>query len=163
LAHVVVDPHGEQCYCGNHGCLGAYVGTKVIVARAQKAVKQGKWKREGEADITYEEIISTARAGEPVLKNILEQTGHFLGLGLVDLVHVFNPTKIIITGNGVKAGDLVLDAMYRIIRERIKNDFGQTAEIVIPPWQHIDWAQGAASLVLQELYRSPFNRIRPVI
>lgn len=163
LAHVVVDPHGERCYCGNHGCLGAYVGTAVIVSKAQEAVKQGKWKREGEADITYDEIISTARAGEPVAKNLLEQTGHFLGLGLVDLVHVFNPTKIIITGNGVKAGDLVFDAMYRIIQERINDDFGQTTEIIIPPWQHIDWAQGAASLVLQELYRSPFNRIRPVI
>jgi hypothetical protein len=37
----------------------------------------------------------------------------------------------------------------------------ELAEIVIEKWRDTDWARGAASLVLQEIYRFPFNRIRP--
>jgi len=39
----------------------------------------------------------------------------------------------------------------------------ETLQIVIQKWEDTDWARGAASLVLQELYKSPFNRVRPVI
>jgi hypothetical protein len=39
----------------------------------------------------------------------------------------------------------------------------ETIQIIIQKWQDTDWARGAASLVLQELYKSPLDRARPVI
>jgi hypothetical protein len=39
----------------------------------------------------------------------------------------------------------------------------ETAEIVIEKWRDTDWARGAACLVLQEIYKSPLNRVRPAL
>jgi hypothetical protein len=39
----------------------------------------------------------------------------------------------------------------------------ESVEIVIEKWRDTDWARGAASLVLQEIYKSPFNRVRPAL
>ncbi|MGD9160617.1 MAG: hypothetical protein PVG39_19530, partial [Desulfobacteraceae bacterium] len=73
------------------------------------------------------------------------------------------PERIIISGQGVEAGDLMFKSMNDAVHRHTFSDMLSLTKIVIPEWQHTDWAKGAASLVLQELYKSPFNTVRPVI
>ena len=86
-----------------------------------------------------------------------------MGLGISGLVQIFNPEKIIIAGEGVRAGDLLFESMKKTIKLHTSREMYESLQIVIQKWKDTDWARGAASLVLQELYKSPFNRVRPVI
>ncbi len=163
FGHTVVNPDGPSCYCGRKGCLAAYASGVAIILAARKAVDEGKWKRARDDEITLEEVIEAAKEDKDVFRSIFERIGSYLGIGLSSLIQAFNPQKIIITGSAVMVGDLMFKTMNEAVQSRIDVDLGHSVDIVIPEWHHTDWAQGAASLVLQELYKSPFNAIRPVI
>ena len=78
-------------------------------------------------------------------------------------MQIFNPSKIIISGDGVKAGNLMFDPMQDTLARMANSQILASTRVVIQKWHDVEWARGAASLVLQELYKSPLNRVRPVI
>ena len=163
FGHMVVDPNGEYCRCGKRGCVEAYASDFSVLAAAEKAVARGQWKRGRENEITFEEVVTAAKKGQKALREIFQQAGQFLGLGLAGMIQVFNPAKIIISGDGVRAGDLMFKQMHATIAAHTNDELFTATEIAVQKWRDTDWARGAASLVLQELYKSPFNRVRPII
>ena len=103
-------------------------------------------------------MILAAQNGEKSLRRIFKQAGNFLGMGVSGLIQVLNPTRIIISGEGVRAGDLMFESMHKAIQRHSNRELYQPVEIIVQKWQDTDWAHGAASLVLQELFKSPFYR-----
>ncbi len=163
MGHVPVTPDGELCVCGKRGCLATVVGGMAFVNKAKRLAEKGLWVRKSSGEIDYLEVINAAKEGEKALIEILQAAGHCLGVGVSVLINIFNPEKIIISGQGVEAGDIMFDPMREAVKRHTFSDLLALTKIVIPEWQHTDWAKGAASLVLQELYKSPFNTIRPLI
>lgn len=163
FGHVVIDSEGLACRCGKRGCIEAYASNFSIVNAAVSAMDAGRWQWPGEGELNFDDVITAAEAGEAVPREILSQAGTYLGRGIAGLVQLFNPSRIIMSGDGVKAGDLMFDAMRTAIDVHVNPGLRRDLEVVIHKWRDIDWARGAASLVLQELYKSPFNRVRPVI
>jgi predicted NBD/HSP70 family sugar kinase len=163
FGHVVIDSQGAPCRCGKRGCIEAYVSNFSIVAAAQKAIATDGWQWPGEGELNYDAVIAAAEAGDSVPRGILEQAGRYLGQGIAGLVQLFNPSRIIMSGDGIRAGDLMFDPMRTAISAHANPGLCGDLEVIIHKWRDIDWARGAASLVLQELYKSPFNRVRPVI
>ncbi len=163
FGHVVVDPNGRDCRCGKKGCIEAYASNFSILDEAQAAIDKGEWHHERVPDLRFEEVVTAAQSGERNLQNIFTNAGTFLGMGLAGLIQIFNPSKIIISGEGVRAGNLMFQSLRRTIRLHTNPALYDASEIVIQKWRDTDWARGAASLVLQELYKSPFNRVRPII
>ncbi len=161
--HMVIVPDGAQCRCGKKGCLEAYVSDVAILERAKKALENKEWTYETDRQLTIEMVTDLARYEQPVLKKIFREAGKILGVGLSNLIHIFNPQKIIITGEGVRAGNLLFDSMNSAVKNYAHKKMLDSMEILVQDWDDMDWARGAASLVLQELYRSPFNSIKPVI
>ncbi|MGD9365543.1 MAG: ROK family transcriptional regulator [Desulfobacteraceae bacterium] len=163
FGHMVVNDSGPPCRCGKRGCLEAYVSDFSILAEAQRAAASGAWPRSPAGNLDYEDVLSLAQSGDTVLASIFDKAGRYLGEGLSALIQIFNPAKIIISGDGVKAGDLMFAGMREVLSKQTNPAHHRATKIVIQKWRDTDWARGAASLVLQELYRSPFNRVRPVI
>jgi predicted NBD/HSP70 family sugar kinase len=163
FGHFVIIPGGAPCRCRKRGCIEAYVADYRILQSAIDAGKEGKWQCDSLSSLTIEEVTDIARKGEPALRNIFKKGGEILGLGISGLAQIFNPEKVIIAGEGVRAGDLLFKPMHKMIKKHTTPDMYDTLQIVIQKWQDTDWARGAASMALQELYKSPFNRVRPVI
>ena len=66
---------------------------------------------------------TAALAGDALaLDLVAAQAGRWLGLGLVNLLHLFNPAAIVIGGSASKLGDLLLDPARAIIRQHILHD-----------------------------------------
>jgi len=163
FGHLVIRPGGALCRCGKRGCIESYVADYSVLGAAIEACKAKKWRYKNTASLTIEEVTAIAKKGEPALRKIFKRGGEILGLGISGLVQVFNPEKIIIAGEGVRAGALLFDPMQRMIKSHTTPEMYETLQIVIQKWQDTDWARGAASVVLQELYKSPLDRARPVI
>jgi predicted NBD/HSP70 family sugar kinase len=160
FGHLVIKPGGAQCRCGKRGCIESYVADYSVLGAAIDACKEGRWQYNKIASLTIEEVTAIAKKGEPVLQRIFKRSGEILGLGISGLVQVFNPEKIIIAGEGVRAGDLLFEPMQKMIKTHTTPEMYDTLQIIIQKWQDTDWARGAASLVLQELYKSPADRAR---
>jgi len=163
FGHLVIKPGGALCRCGKRGCIESYVADYSVLGAAIEACKAKKWRYKNTSSLTIEEVTAIAKKGEPALRKIFKRSGEILGLGISGLVQVFNPEKIIIAGEGVRAGSLLFEPMQRMIKSHTTPEMYETLQIVIQKWQDTDWARGAASLVLQELYKSPLDRARTVI
>lgn len=163
FGHLVVDPEGLACRCGKKGCIEAYASNFSIVDAANSAIRAGNWAWQQDGELNFDAVIDAANKGASAPREILARAGHVLGQGIASLVQIFNPSRIIISGDGVKAGDLMFTPMRHAIDTYANVGLRGTLEVVIHKWRDTDWARGAASLVLQELYKSPFNRVRPVI
>jgi predicted NBD/HSP70 family sugar kinase len=163
FGHVVIAPDGAGCRCGKKGCIEAYASNFSIVDAARRAIAQGRWTWPENSELTFDAIVDAAKGGAGIPCEILAAAGEYLGKGMSGLVQIFNPSRIIISGDGVKAGDLMFVPMNKAIEAHVNKDLFSSVEIVIHKWRDTDWARGAASLVLQEIYKSPFNRAQPVI
>ena len=157
FGHVVVEPGGVPCRCGKRGCVEAYSSDFSILNAARAELEKGAWACERGADLTIGDITRAALKGEPALRKIFARAGRFLGMGLAGLIQIFNPSKIIISGEGVRAGDLMFDALREAIGTYTNQEILMSTEIVIQKWRDTDWARGAACLALQEFYKSPLD------
>jgi predicted NBD/HSP70 family sugar kinase len=163
FGHVVVAPGGNLCRCGKRGCLEAYVSDFSILAAARKIYADLRWECPSRGELDLEDVMDAARRGQPELVRLFGRAGRLLGQGVAGLIQILNPSKIILSGQGVRAGDMMFAPMRAVVAEQCNPTLHDATEIVIHKWQDTDWARGAASLVLQALYKTPFEKIRPVI
>lgn len=125
---------GELCGCGDYGCLEAYASGPSIVKMAQEYIMGGKSTKYREmangGEITPYIVSEAAKAGDPVANQIFKRTGEYIGFGLVSVVNLLNPERIIIGGGVAGAGDILFDPIRKVIKERAMKVAGSAVEIV---------------------------------
>ena len=163
FGHTIVDRGGPICRCGEKGCLEAICGNNGILREADAAVKKKYWKREQKGPLTIEEVLDAAQNGNEKLVAIYRNVGEKLGIGLSNLHKLLDPEKIIISGKGILAGDLLFEPMKTTLNKDISFLEGSPTRIHIQKWKPTNYARGAGALVLQEIYNSPANRVVPII
>jgi predicted NBD/HSP70 family sugar kinase len=155
FGHTVIDASGPSCRCGKRGCLEAYVGNYAILKNARELVRDGDWSTDSPEDLTIEDVISRAFSGEELLIDLYAEAGRILGIGIANLIEIFDPEKIIISGKGTNAGRLIFDSMYKTIPEHISGDTDDRTEVIVQEWKDTDTARGAGMLVLRDIYKLP--------
>ncbi len=154
LGHTTFIENGIQCDCGKHGCLEAYTADSAIIRLMREAIAQ-KRSQLRKTDLTLDDILHWAERGDEAAQASLAQAGHYLGIAIANLVNLFNPSLVIISGEGVRAGRFRLEPMQKAIRSHIFNGLGDQLEIIVEPLGDETWARGAAGLVLGELFKLP--------
>lgn len=155
LGHTVVDPDGPMCECGKRGCLETFVGDLGLLNQAAEAWKRGDISAEAH---TPEELVALANAGDVGAIEIFRKAGEILGRSVANLANVLNPERIIISGEGTRAGLWLFNPMFESVRQYTLATLINDLEIKIDPWGDDAWARGAATLVLSELFESPVYR-----
>ena len=110
LGHMTVNPTGNPCGCGNIGCLEKHASATAIVAIA-KLLSLGE-------DITSEGVYKLAVAGNQNARRIFETMGTALGVGLANLINIFNFPLYLLSGGPLPAWDFFAPAMFREIGQR---------------------------------------------
>lgn len=157
IGHTVIQPGGEICACGKRGCLEMYASEPALLRQAAKAYEQGQL---SSLPNTPEELIALAASGEKAAQEIFARAGELLGQSIANLVNIFNPQRVLINGEGVRAGNWLFDPMRAAIDEHTMPGLRQDVSILVEPLGDDAWARGAASLVLHELFESPIKRQR---
>jgi glucokinase-like ROK family protein len=155
FGHTAIDPDGPLCACGKRGCLEAYVGDPGLVRAAQEAADAGRF---GSPVHDLDDLMDLARKGDPDALRIFERAGRILGLGIANLVNLFNPKMIIISGEGTREGDFLFPAMKESVQQNTMPGLFEPDTVVIAPWGDDAWARGAAGLVLREVFESPIYK-----
>jgi predicted NBD/HSP70 family sugar kinase len=154
FGHIVVDPEGPVCGCGKKGCLEAYAAEPALLRQAQEAREAGSL-----PDFeTLEDLIALGRKGEPAAVKIFTEAGEVLGREIANLLNLFNPELVLVSGEGTRIGDLIFKPMLTAIDSFALATLRSDTEVRIDPWGDDAWAVGAASLVLQEVFSSPLHR-----
>jgi predicted NBD/HSP70 family sugar kinase len=155
IGHMLIDPAGPQCGCGRYGCLEAFVGRAAIADRAVRALKlAGYSDLNGRplAAVSTEHVVEAGLAGHTVARDVLAETGRYLGVGVANIVNLFNPELVVIGGATMQAGDLILQQVKQIAGQRALPSLGDHVRIVPSELGQDVSAIGAAALVLRELF-----------
>jgi glucokinase len=125
LGHMVVDMDGPPCqgHCPNRGCLEVLASGSALVRLASLAVARRPDTALGEAleagvELTGPMISRLASDGDPVARDAIERVGRNLGVGLANLVNIFNPEVLVIGGGVIGAGELLLAPAREVMLER---------------------------------------------
>lgn len=153
LGHTVIDPNGPPCGCGNVGCWEACASGTAIGRYAREAVasKQTKIAELAAAEgvpVSAKHMFEAAQLGDETAQNIFDKTVHYLGLGLANTIHSYNPERIVIGGGVSNAGDFLFDAMRKKTEALVMSPYRETFTIVPAQLGNDVGILGAAALCL---------------
>ncbi|MCR4319606.1 MAG: ROK family protein [Candidatus Brocadiaceae bacterium] len=152
IGHMVIQMDGPKCSCGNCGCIEAYASATAMVRRFKESLKSGvpsSLKDAGE--ITAKMINDAALQGDKVSLDIIKETGHYLGVALVNIMHVLNPEVIVLTGGMIGSGDLLMNPIKQVIKEKAFEASAKETKIVFSQLGNDAGIIGAAGCLLNEL------------
>jgi glucokinase len=153
VGHMTIDLNGPICNCGNIGCLETLASGTAIARFAVERISRGEKSAIAElvagdySKITAEVVEKAAKSGDAVAKAIMDTAGTNLGVGVVNLVHIFNPELVIIGGGVSKAGDLIFEPIRRVVARRVMRDI--SVRITAPALGDNPGLLGAVALVLE--------------
>ncbi len=133
IGHMTIDMNGPVCSCGNVGCLEMLASGTAIARKARERILAGaetSLRALPEDELTGKAVVEAAYRGDAVAQQILQEAGVALGVGMVNLAHLFNPHRIIIGGGVSNAGPRLWDPMLEIVHTRTMSSCHRDLEIV---------------------------------
>ncbi len=115
LGHIVVDIDGPQCNCGLKGCLEQTASGTAIARMAREALDVDPSSSilafaGSVGSVRAEHVARAAREYDPTARSVLRRAGQALGIGLSNVVNIFDPEAIVLAGGAVGAGEAFLGA-----------------------------------------------------
>jgi predicted NBD/HSP70 family sugar kinase len=156
---MTIDPNGELCSCGKRGCLETFVGPRAVVRRVRRTLGTGLAsslsdpQNGGPEGLTFEAVIEAAQANDPVALAALEEVGHILGIGIANLVNIFNPELVVLGGALSLASAILLPAVQQAVRENSLEPSIENLRITPSALGAEACVMGAVALVLDEILR----------
>ena len=147
LGHIKVQLDGALCRCGKRGCLEAYVADYALAREAAIALDYGPDSRKSAATV-IEELFQEARGGNRAARTIFQRAGRYLSLGLSNVVQLFDPELIILSGARMRYDYLYADEVLAEVAALSLNEGRSPARIEIHAWGDLVWARGATALAL---------------
>lgn len=145
------NPRAEEPSAGKPGAGNMQAGEMPAGDGSVETVTAAEGNQGAEAP-DVEEIAEAARDGDALARRAYERAGRYLGIGVANLINLFDPELIVIGGEGCRARDLWSDAMERTIEEN--SAYGLDRRVRRIPIEYEDdvWVRGVASLVLKEVF-----------
>jgi glucokinase len=126
IGHVIVEPDGELCGCGNAGCWETVASGSAILRAGRRAVTRHLHSalvdlaRSDPERLTGEMITQAALDGDTAARGIFAEIGHRLGQGIAGLVNILDPELVVVGGGASSAGDLLLDPARTAFRMTVE-------------------------------------------
>jgi glucokinase len=156
IGHIIVEPDGPLCGCGNRGCWEQVASGRAIDRLAREAAAddpEALFVQLAEGDparVTGVLVTRAAKQGDDLARTILDEVGRRLGEGMAGLANVLDPELIVLGGGAVEAGDLLLGPARRAFQDALEAPEDRPEIPIVPARLGNDaGAIGAASLALE--------------
>ncbi|MBR8743598.1 ROK family glucokinase [Nocardiopsis sp. MG754419] len=163
FGHMTVVPGGHRCECGNRGCWEQYASGNALTREARELVSAEspvavalRQEVGGDPDLITGPVVSElARKGDRACRELMEDAGTWLGVGLANLAAAFDPELFVIGGGVSEAGGLLLDPARRAFAKGLTGrGYRPEARVVAAALGNEAGVIGAADLAREVLPRS---------
>lgn len=120
IGHVLVDPNGAICRCGNRGCLETLVASQQLVELLERS----------HGPLTVPGMLALAEAGDPGVRRALQDAGRVVGQATAAMCNYLNPDVVVVGGDLSPAGELLLEPMRDAVRRFAIPAASQSVRIV---------------------------------
>lgn len=125
IGHSAVDVNGPVCSCGNRGCLEAMASETALVNLVVQAMREGHSSlvaqlvdQDTEA-VKPEHVYAAAEQGDALAMELLQNVARYLGVGVSNVINIFNPELVIIGGGITRVYQLIEASMMEVIKQRV--------------------------------------------
>jgi len=113
FGHITIDPEGNECVCGNRGCLETVAAAPNIVRRTHERLNRDSTSSLSRLalnrNFTATDIAREARTGDDFALMMIERTGKFIGTAVAVVINLLNIERIVFGGGVMEAGELILN------------------------------------------------------
>jgi glucokinase len=160
IGHMTIDDNGPVCNCGNRGCWETLASGTALAGEARRRIEEGvrtSILKDVDGDlrkVTAQVINAAAQKGDKFAKELIARTGHYIGVGLTNLINIFNPELIVIGGGLSNIGDMLLGPAFKTAGQRAYKEAFQAVRFVPAELGRNSGALGAAAFAFQETRKS---------
>lgn len=144
MGHISIQADGRPCRCGNVGCWELYASENALLEEAGNRLPNF------EGDL--EELAALAEAGDQAAVELFARTGRYLGIGITNIVNIFNPELIIIGNRFAEAGRWLMPSIQQVIDTRALPYHRESMELVFAGLGQRSCVTGASSLAVTRFF-----------
>ena len=159
IGHIQRNPQGELCGCGRIGCWETQVGPSAVLRRVKKEFQTSHDQTLLDAcsgnldDLTFDMVVKLALNGNLICRQAIEEVAVNLGMGIADLVNVFNPDLIVIGGTLSLGKDILQPIIEKTVFTNALQPAVENLRIVFSDRSTEACALGAVAVVLDDILR----------
>ena len=161
LGHTHVTEEGPPCKCGSFGCLEALAGAAAIESRIRKAIAEGSGSEVvslaggDPSAVSGWMVLKGAQMGDKTCSAIVEQAANYLGLGLANLVNLFNPSVLVLDQRLKLAGQGLLEQVIKVVKRQALSYSTKNVNIRFGSLGAEASVLGAGSIALEKHFEIP--------
>ncbi len=159
LGHIKVHLDGALCRCGKRGCLEAYVADYAMAREAATALGRNP-RNQQNPQTMLDALYAEAKAGNQAARTIFRRAGRYLSLGLSNVLQLFDPELIILSGERMQYDYLYANEMLAEMQALALSDGRSPATVEIHAWGDLVWARGATAMALASVTGSVLAEAR---
>jgi glucokinase len=157
VGHMTIDDRGPLCNCGNRGCWETLASGTALAREARQRMEQGvstsilEYAQGDVAKVTAQAVHDAARGGDSLARELIARTGYYVGVGLANLINIFNPELIVIGGGLSNIGDILLEPAFKVAGERAYKETFRAVRFASAALGRDSGVLGAAVFAFSEL------------
>jgi glucokinase len=134
VGHMTIEHDGRDCPCGNRGCWERYASATALVELARQMLKKHRGsslaKRAKQEDLTAAMVHEEALNRDVASLAILDEYSKYVGIGIANLVSIFNPEAVLIGGGVSQAHKLIFPAIRQTVNDRVLKGFKDRFQLI---------------------------------
>jgi len=141
MGHLSVEAYGKPCSCGNRGCWELYASERALLSKAEEL---------GYHDL--ESVLAAAESGQPAVIALLEEIGEYLGIGIANIVNIFNPDAVVMGNRLCLARRWIEPAMKMAVVQRSLGFHLRSVQLMFAELGERSSMLGAAQLAISGFF-----------
>ena len=164
FGHIIMDPGGEPCACGNRGCWETQVSLKALFRYIKQAINAGHTSSlqdmtGGDLEkLDVNMVVEAAKSGDQVAQDALTRVAHYLGVGIASMINALNPQLVVFGG--------ILSAAWSFLKPVLDEDLKakallwdrQATKVVLAKHEMNACVMGGVATVYQEIFSQPEHK-----
>ncbi|MCI8977709.1 MAG: ROK family protein [Lachnospiraceae bacterium] len=159
FGHMIMEPDGPLCDCGNRGCLEAVSSGNAIAKKMKQKI------REGRKSLIFEEmaprvkleaktVFEAAIRGDELSTEVIQEAVNYLGIAIASCINLLDPDAIILSGGLTKSSALFMDGLLQTVNRYKMKYSGRNVQIEIGELGEYGTAIGAATLLIRQFFEN---------
>ncbi len=159
--HMTMDVNGDLCRCGKRGCWETFVGPRAVEQRVRRSLSFGgksvlhDMAKGNLQNIVFEDVVEAAQLGDQIAIDALGNVAFYLGIGIANLVNLFNVEVVVLGGALNNASSLLIKDVERFVFANTLAPGREHLKIISSAHGSDACIMGAIALVLDDILREP--------
>ncbi|SHM99118.1 ROK family transcriptional regulator [Gracilibacillus kekensis] len=150
LGHMTIEKDGVDCRCGNKGCWELYASEKALIEQAEK---------NGYHAASVDHIVEAANNGESKAIKLLEQLGDYLGVGITNIIHIFNPEQVVVGNTLQLAEKYIMPAIEKRIEKNAIGFNKNDVQLNVAKLKKHSTVMGMAAFNIEQFFKASGNDV----